>query len=93
MYEQPLSRKEAFAIIYAKDAAGFPIPCSLDWTTLDLKRKKPSKHMRFASAVPCGASHDLIRNRQFAMKPTDGSHSPVAIRIPLLERVNGRLVL
>jgi hypothetical protein len=75
------------------DGRGAPIPFSITWVTCDRNRKTGGKVKHLAAAVRCGASHSLIRNKQIAVKPADGSGHPTPVHISLITRVNGQPVM
>lgn len=88
-----MTEKQALDQTDLRDGRGAPVPFSITWVTLDMKRGTGGKVKHLAAAVRCGASHSLIRNGQIAVKPADGTGHPTPIHISLITRVNGQPVM
>ena len=88
-----LDLRAALDITDKRDGNGALVPFSIEWVSLDLRRKnKPSEHRKKPAVVRCGAASDLYRNGMIAVKPVDGGH-PILIHLDLITRVNNMLVV
>lgn len=74
------------------DAHGQPVPFDLEFITLDRNRNRPSRHARMKQVVRTGASHNLARAGQIAVKPADGSGHAVPVHMRLIMKINGEIV-
>ena len=88
-----MTTAEMLRITDRKDDHGNPVPFSIHFVSLNRANKaKPSKHYKWNNAVRCGASHNLDKNRQIAVKPADDSHAQVAVNISLVLSINHETV-
>lgn len=88
-----LTLGQALAKMDQVDGRGAQVPFSITWCTLDTKRGTGGVMRTMKNMVRAGASHNLQRNRQFAVKPADGSGHNIPIHLRLLRRLNGEPVL
>lgn len=84
---------QALDVTSRRDAAGAPVPFDIEFVTLDRTRNRPSRHVRMQQVVRGGASHNLIRAGQIAVKPADGSGHTVPVHVRLIMRINGERVI
>lgn len=68
-------------------------PFSITFCTLDRNRRKGGEIRTLKNMVRAGASHNLQRSRQFAIKPADGTGHNIPVHLRLLLRINGEPVL
>ena len=84
---------EGINIMDRTTATGIAIPFSITFCTLDRKRRTGGRIRHLKAAVRCGARHSLVRNRQIAVRPADGSGHPIPIHLKLITRINSQPVL
>lgn len=89
-----MSLQEALDVTKKLTDFGEPMPFSVEFVTCDQSRtERPSRHIKWAKAIRCGAAHNLVRHSQIGIKPLHGEHSQVAVHILLILKINGEDVV